>query len=501
MMLRLVTFLAVLALFGTLQAADAHEDEDDGESETVFTEIDFVEDVGGIPENTSLAARVLNRDLLYRALNSLEDGDLFILPNQTFYTLGGIVVEPLQNVKIVLAGTLEFDYHREYWPRDGEDGNYLDALTFNELEGVTLTSTSGNSDRGTLQGRGTHWWDLSDISDDRPKLLSILSATDVVLEKWRFLDSPFWSVSISGADGLTLRYCDAITSVARYRPEDHGPIYRFFHWFLTWWVTRFRFSTFLSRLPGYRAINTDGFDIQGKNVHGHDLYMSTGDDGIAVKGTSSAMLFEYLTIESGLGLAIGSLTTDTVENITFRHAIIRNSIKGIYIKANWYDGEGATVQDVLYENITIIDALQFAVWIGPAQQMGNQDSCTLRWPQFKDSECMMSPAHTFTNITLRDVTIVDPYFSPGVIMGNESNPFTDLRFQNVTVVSWSRRSGQVDPSLRPWGLNYHCSGVSESYSVDSYPSPSCFYSDSDVATTAALALGAAVLSLAAVTLL
>ena len=193
----------------------------------------------------------------------------------------------------------------------------------------------------------------------------------------------------------------------------------------------------------------------------HDLYMSTGDDGIAVKGTSSAMLFEYLTIESGLGLAIGSLTTDTVENITFRHAIIRNSIKGIYIKANWYDGEGATVQDVLYENITIIDALQFAVWIGPAQQMGNQDSCTLRWPQFKDSECMMSPAHTFTNITLRDVTIVDPYFSPGVIMGNESNPFTDLRFKNVTVVSWSRRSGQVDPSLRPWGLNYHCSGVSE----------------------------------------
>lgn len=505
MVLRIGILIFAMFFLLLLRAVEAYKDEEQDEQDDYHVrEINFVDDLGAIPENTTLAAKAINRELLSNALNGLEEGNCFVVPNQTFHTLGGIVVETeLKNVKIVLAGTLKFDRHRELWPRD-EDGNILDALQFQGLESVTLTSTSGLSDRGTLNGQGRYWWDLTNINDNRPKLLSILNARDVTLEKWAFIDSPFWSCSIFGADGLTVRHCDAITTVARYRPDSHGLLYRFFHWICIWFVTRFRFSTFLSRLPAYSAINTDGFDFQGSNVHGHDLYMATGDDAIAVKGSSSHMLFERLRVESGLGLAIGSVTTDTVQNITFRDAVVLNSMKGIYVKTNWHDGaagEGASISDILYENITIVEALQFSIWIGPAAQLGNEDTCSLRWPQFRDSQCIMAPAHSLRNITLRSVVVVDPYFSPGVLLGNQSNPMTQLRFQNVNVVSWRSGNGQVDPSLRPWGLTFYCTGVSESYAEDSHPSPACFSTDSDVAQYASMALGGLVVSLAVVTLL
>ena len=176
-------------------------------------------------------------------------------------------------------------------------------------------------------------------------------------------------------------------------------------------------------------------------------------------------------------------------------------MKGIYIKTNRVGGEGggggATIKDIMYENITIEEPLQFAIWIGPSQQLGG--SCSLKFPQIKDAPCEMSPAHTLTNISLRSIRIVDPYFSPGIIMGNESNPMTHLTFEGVTVVS-NRRRG-VDPSVRPWGLNYLCTGVSHSYSSSSYPSPDCFYSEEDFTTSVVTVLGAAALSLAAATLI
>jgi len=68
------------------------------------------------------------------------------------------------------------------------------------------------------------------------------------------------------------------------------------------------------------AFNTDGFDVNGKNVWIHDCTVWDQDDSIAVKGTSENMLFERITA-SGVGLTIGSIGTNTiVNNITFRTA-------------------------------------------------------------------------------------------------------------------------------------------------------------------------------------
>ena len=58
--------------------------------------------------------------------------------------------------------------------------------------------------------------------------------------------------------------------------------------------------------------------------------------------------------------------SEQVRNITFRHARMVRTVKGIYMK---FRGDG-NISDVLYENIVMDEPEQYAIWIGPAQQVG-----------------------------------------------------------------------------------------------------------------------------------
>jgi hypothetical protein len=45
----------------------------------------------------------------------------------------------------------------------------------------------------------------------------------------------------------------------------------------------------------------------------------------------------------------------------------------------------------------------------------------------------MSGYQTWSDIVLKEITIIDPRHSPGVLMGNSSNPMRGLVFDNVQV--------------------------------------------------------------------
>ena len=81
---------------------------------------------------------------------------------------------------------------------------------------------------------------------------------------------------------------------------------------------------------------------------------------------------------------------------------------------------------------------QFAIWLGPAQQSDSSDlcaahPCSLCWPQLESlgAECNMEQNFIYENITLRNITIVDPKFSygQGVILGNPVTPMKVLMCQ------------------------------------------------------------------------
>ena len=91
------------------------------------------------------------------------------------------------------------------------------------------------------------------------------------------------------------------------------------------------------------------------------------------------------------------------------------------------------------------------MWIGPQQQQEPGvplgEKCALDYPLQK--HCPTQGCVTMRNITLRNVRIERPLLSPGVILGNASNPI-GLAFENVTVdgeaVAWETTVTKTDCS-------------------------------------------------------
>lgn len=407
--------------------------------------IDF-ESLGAIADDSSLETEWANGALLNSTWNKLQPGDTFVISNKTFHVMGGILVtQDVIDVTFDIQGTLSFSDDRVQWPRTQDTGHVLEAIQFSYLQDVTFTSSGSPDNRGTLNGNGAVWWGAINFlhhQEDRPRLISVSKSQNVLFERILLKDSAFWTFWFQNCEGLEVRYSEI--DARRDQADKHTK------WDLT-------------------AFNTDGYDITGNNVYIHHVKIWNDDDCISVKDGSTNMLFEHIEA-SGLGLVIGSIGSSRVDNITFRHAVMQESVKGIYMKTRWRDdgpiGSAASISRILYENITIISPTQFAIWIGPAQQTGQP--CSLLWPH-GSATCSMSGYQTWSDIVLKDITIIDPRHSPGVLMGNSSNPITGLVFDNVQVKYEKERIGQ----RMPWGNVYMpCEGIVGS-TQGSDPAPQC----------------------------
>ena len=398
--------------------------------------IDF-EAIGAIPNDSSYDTALHNGILLNATVNHLVPGDVFFVPNKTYSVTGGIYAVGLRNVTFQIDGTLLFDNNRDTWPTF-ENGDVMECIYLEDIEDILFTS----SGKGTLDGNGLEWWGAIKFlkyQENRPRLVHIVTSKNVLVENLLFKNSPYWTFWSEKSDGLLIRYSDVDARVTN--ASEHT-------------------------ILDLQAFNTDGFDVTGQNVHIHDCNIWNQDDCIAVKDGSINMMFERISC-SGLGLVIGSIGSSKVQNITFRDSVMPRTFKGIYMKTRWYDsapiGDEASITDVFYYNITMDRPQQYPIWIGPAQQTGQP--CNLAWPQVEKAQCIMSGYQTWKNIVLRDIFINNPDNSPGVLMGNSSNPMTNVVFDNVVVTR---------PGEKPFGPNYYCDGVLGTVAGHTYPVPSCF---------------------------
>jgi hypothetical protein len=179
------------------------------------------------------------------------------------------------------------------------------------------------------------------------------------------------------------------------------------------------------------------------------------------------MLIERVSC-SGLGLVIGSIGHSIVRNITFKDSVLPHTYKGIYLKTRWSDsapvGPSASISDIIYQNITIIEPEQFAIWMGPAQQLGQK--CSLLWPLL--GRCLKSGFQTWNNILFKDVTIIKPKGYIGVLMGNSTNPIKGVVLENVVVKQ------QEEWRKLFYGDNfYNCLGVEGWYNGTTSPKLTC----------------------------
>jgi len=353
------------------------------------------------------------------SLAALKPGDTLHVPNRTFHVMGGIYAVNLTSVVIRIDGSLVMSDSLTEWPRNlhGQEGQrpghtVLDCIFLHNSVNVTLTS----SGVGTLDGKGSAWWGIPGIGylqrqENRPKLLTLDTSRDVLVENLRLINSPYWTFWAPNSNGLEVRF--TTIDARRTHGDSHSTI-------------------------DLTAFNTDGFDVTGTNVWIHDCTVWNQDDCVCVKGESSNMLFERIHA-SGVGLTIGSIGGETVRNITFRNSTMHHTYKGIYMKFNGGAETGhGRMEDILYEDIVMESPEQWPIWIGPAQQADDDDickagPCSLCWPQDPFAECN-APAHgTFHNITLRRVTINSPKYSPGVLIAPSANPATNVTFDSVVV--------------------------------------------------------------------
>lgn len=405
--------------------------------------IDFERTAGAVPDNSALQVAWKNGALLNSTLAALQPGDVLLVPNRTYHVMGGIQASGLTGVTIMIDGTLMFSDNIDAWPRD-HLGGVLECFQLSGLKNVTITS----SGMGTLNGQGSTWWGFPGIGylereENRPRLLRLADASDVLVENLNFLASPYWTFWATGLNGLEVRNSHIMNRRTEF--TGHGII-------------------------DLTAFNTDGFDVSGSNVWIHDSSVWTQDDCIAVKGSSENMLFERIEA-SGLGLTIGSTGGgEVVRNITFRDCYMKDTYKGIYMKFR----SGGHISDVLFENIYMERPSQWAIWIGPAQQSDSRNlcaahPCSICWPSMPFSTCSTVPGGIYTNITLRNVTIKSPKGSPGIIMADTAE---GLIFDGVKV---------IDPATTwdPWGPKgdayYACQGVKSGVATgNTWPVPSCF---------------------------
>eukprot|EP00048_Salpingoeca_helianthica_P021645 m.13509 g.13509 ORF g.13509 m.13509 type:complete len:525 (-) comp6198_c0_seq1:60-1634(-) len=228
-------------------------------------------------------------------------------------------------------------------------------------------------------------------------------------------------------------------------------------------------------------LNTDGIDVSGRDVWVHNCTVLNDDDSIAVKPTDASgpvsscsenMLFEDLVL-TGFGASIGSVPphddVNCVRNITFRRIRMPGTGKGIYIKSNpsceGGNNKSAIIANLTFEDFIIDHPRWWAVWIGPQQQHEPHealgDKCALTYPI--NPHCPTQGCVQFNNILLKNILIIQPLLSPGVILGNSSNPMSGLIFDNVTV---------THPSSFPFGPTYQCEHV-DGCTRNSFPAPAC----------------------------
>ena len=358
--------------------------------------------------------------------------------------LGGIIAFNLTNVTVRLDGRLIFSHRTRHWPRSPEaDENgrtVYECLHFIDATNVTFTSSRRSPQGGTLDGQGSNWWGLPlfgyvRYNEDRPRLLRVTRGTNIVLENWLLLDSPYWSALLEEMNGLIVRYVGV--TARRTNLDGHS-------------------------LLDLTAFNTDGLDITGRNVHVHDTNIWVQDDAIAVKDgpiigaeddddvndaditdanrgmmrRSSDMLFERVNA-SGLGLTIGSIGNySIVRNISFVDCYLRKPVKGIYGK--FRKSNSTLIEDIRFENITIDAPQQFALWIGPAQQADSvnicrANPCSLCWPFVPGAECSGEVNGTYRNILLKNIQINKPKNGGGVIMASAANAMINVVFDGVKV--------------------------------------------------------------------
>lgn len=434
-----------------------------------------VSDFGAVAGEPDLA--LCNLEVTQAVIDSISTpNSVVLIPDnpEPWYFVGGIDVSNApQNTTVQIDGNVVFEADFDNWPFNNDTGRYSDVITAHSTKGFTLQGG------GSLNGDGKEWWNRVILgtldSKERPYLIYYTKTSDNLVQNITIYNPPRWSLRGSGVRH-TIRYVHIYVD---------------------------RWDRFDEAEPGLQPedLNTDGLDVSGRDIHIHDVVVVNNDDSIAIKPTNGVHVAadgteydctENVLVENvqltGFGATIGSVGPseygNCANNVTFRNVYMPNTGKGIYVKSDKSDcpeGYSSSITNILYEDVCIVKPVWWALWIGPQQQHEPHQKlggdCSLAYPV--NGHCPTQGCTTFANISLRNVYIEDPIMSPGVILGNVSQPMSNIWFDNVQVYMTD-----PDATVPAWPFDgYHVENVVGGCVDDCSPNP--FGQTTTVRTTTA----------------
>lgn len=216
-------------------------------------------------------------------------------------------------------------------------------------------------------------------------------------------------------------------------------------------------------------MNTDGIDPSGSNILIRNIKITSYDDSIAVKpangGNVIAKCAENITAHNlttwmGLGMTIGSVPPNAnfacIRNVTFKDIMLYTPIKSVYVKTNPGHVGYGIIENILYEDMTIIEPIWWNIYIGPQQQYqpdGTGPGCML-YPLL--TSCDTQPRITVRNITLKNIYSIGGYLV-GIVRCNATNPCTNINFENVRHDGFfaSQKNGFITENVYGTVINSH----------------------------------------------
>ena len=449
--------------------------------------VNFETDVGAVPEDSSLDAAWKNGRLMNATLANLSgtahSGSVLLIPaGKQFYLMGGIRAAGLVNFTLDIQGKITMSDDIKQWPRVS-DKKVLASFHFDNCTTLTIaggfTETKTRSQQatwldasytppaydwegknGVLDGQGHEWWGIpligyAERQENRPRLLEIDHATDVLVTGVYFRNSGYWTFLVSHTSRVEV--ADSLITAMRSDRE---------------WMKR---HTGID----LTAFNTDGFDFSDSDdiyVHNSDIWNQ--DDSVCLKDNTKNVLVERVSA-SGLGLTIGSIGNSYSLNVTFRDCIMRDTDKGVYMKFRG-GGDNALIQDITYENIIISGVNGWPIWIGPAQQSDSVEicaphPCSLCWPQDPFAKCSETYSGQYSRIALRNITITDSKTaSPGVIIGDHTKRITNLTMENVQMKKKATQANGAANLGAWWDEDqYFCENTNLDLKGANSPVPKC----------------------------
>lgn len=351
-----------------------------------------------------------------------------------YYLVGPLFLKANINLKLeknaVIQGAAEDAFYHpteatqkwagvpKLWPNAEK---WLALINVADAENVAI------SGEGAIDGMGATWWERwrADAratgrrgSTNRPRLVFIKNAKNVVLEGVTLMNSPSFHVVLYNVEDILINKT-TITA------------------------------------PDY-AQNTDGIDpMHSRKVRITNNTISVGDDHIAIKSVftddnTHDMIISNNTFLLGRGLSIGSETSGGVRDIVAENNVFKGSMYGIRIKSP--RGVGGVVKNVVYRNTRMEDVetpIVLAGYYRGGPVTDEETQKALREGEFKGGFVLgnqIYPADTdpvkpydlyktpvFDNIRFENLVSTGASTQAAYIIGTPERPFTNLVFQNVKI--------------------------------------------------------------------